>query len=239
MNHLLPYFKVYTSYTSPMPTHYLTPSRQTTHGHFSPDLPPVLTIAPGDTVVFETVDAGWGNWWEGEGDEREDVRRVEKQDKQLDAGPALCGPVFIEGVAPGDLLRISIDRIELKDWGFCASGGWRSETNDFLKVASPQQHRFTKWKLDSRQLTGTDEQGVQIKLRPFMGTMGMPMAAPAVQNAIHSTPAVTSTARNWCGAARYTCRWPVLGRRRARGARQRRDFRPRAGEPNESRAVNV
>lgn len=30
----------------------------TLHGHFSRDFPPVLTIDPGDTVTFRTLDAG-------------------------------------------------------------------------------------------------------------------------------------------------------------------------------------
>jgi acetamidase/formamidase len=31
------------------------------HGFFDRDRPPVLTIAPGDTVRFETLDAWWSS----------------------------------------------------------------------------------------------------------------------------------------------------------------------------------
>ena len=43
-----------------MATYHIDPERRTLHGTFSRDLAPVLTIAPGDTVVYRTLDAGWG-----------------------------------------------------------------------------------------------------------------------------------------------------------------------------------
>lgn len=44
-----------------MPNIYkLEPERAAMHGHFSRDLPPVLTIDPGDTVIYRVLDAGWG-----------------------------------------------------------------------------------------------------------------------------------------------------------------------------------
>ena len=43
-----------------MTIHTLEPERRTLHGQFSRDLPPVLTIDPGDTVIYRTLDAGWG-----------------------------------------------------------------------------------------------------------------------------------------------------------------------------------
>src|SRR5918998_3861710 len=35
------------------------PERATLHGTFSRDFAPILTIDPGDTVRFRTLDAGW------------------------------------------------------------------------------------------------------------------------------------------------------------------------------------
>ncbi len=42
-----------------MATHTIEPERRTLHGHFSRELPPVLTIDAGDTIVYRTLDAGW------------------------------------------------------------------------------------------------------------------------------------------------------------------------------------
>ena len=38
--------------------------RRTVHGHFSRDLAPVLSVAPGDSVRFQALNAGWR--WEAE-----------------------------------------------------------------------------------------------------------------------------------------------------------------------------
>jgi len=73
-----------------MATHTLLPSRATLHGHWSRDLAPALTIDPGDTVRFATLEAMWCaerrpiKWpWERMGPYR----------KGLDDGHALTGPV--------------------------------------------------------------------------------------------------------------------------------------------------
>ncbi len=40
-----------------MTLHHIEPTRATVHTFFSPNLPPVLTIEPGDTVRFRTLEA--------------------------------------------------------------------------------------------------------------------------------------------------------------------------------------
>ena len=42
-----------------MTVYHIEPEHRTLHGAFSPDLAPVLTIDPGDTVRFRTLDADW------------------------------------------------------------------------------------------------------------------------------------------------------------------------------------
>ena len=39
--------------------HHLTPDIRTLHGAFSRDIPPALTIDPGDSVLIHTLDAAW------------------------------------------------------------------------------------------------------------------------------------------------------------------------------------
>src|SRR3990172_3146752 len=86
-------------------TYTLHPERKTLHGHFSRDLPPVLTIASGDTVRCSTLDAGWGLEPFSGGDyqsRREQQRReFEGRVKGLDDGHALIGPIAIAGARPG------------------------------------------------------------------------------------------------------------------------------------------
>ena len=64
----------------------LEPSARTLHGAFDRDLPPVLTVDPGTTVRFGTLDSGWSAGpWNGE------ILRVPKG--TAGAGDAFPGPV--------------------------------------------------------------------------------------------------------------------------------------------------
>jgi amidase len=59
-------------------------------------LPPALTVASGDTVITETLDA-WG---------------VDKDGEKRRNGPnPMNGPIYVEGAAPGDALKVEIIRM--------------------------------------------------------------------------------------------------------------------------------
>lgn len=59
-------------------------------------LPPALTIASGDTVITETLDA-WG---------------IDKDGQKRKDGPnPMNGPIFVEGAEPGDALKVEIIRM--------------------------------------------------------------------------------------------------------------------------------
>ncbi|MES2462352.1 MAG: acetamidase/formamidase family protein [Armatimonadota bacterium] len=104
-----------------MATYHIEPERATLHGHFSRDLPPVLTIDSGDTVVFRTLDAGWHL-------DRE--TKFSPMDRAKDSGHALCGPVAVRGAEPGMTLGIEIKSLVLGSWGW---GGW---------LVAPSQQTF-------------------------------------------------------------------------------------------------
>jgi acetamidase/formamidase len=159
-----------------MPTYYIAPERRTLHGHFSRDLPPVLTIKPGDTVQYSTLDAGWG-LEQYTGGER---LKFEPRDSELDKGHALCGPIRIEGAEPGMALAVRIDEIVPGPYGWTVAGGWSSPTNDWLGVGKGTEECVLSWDLDPATMTARDQLGHTLKLRPFMGVMGMPPAEPGV-----------------------------------------------------------
>ncbi|MGI8486813.1 MAG: acetamidase/formamidase family protein [Thermomicrobiales bacterium] len=79
--------------TSTPKTHHFTPDHywNTIGAH-----PPVLTIAPGDTVVTTTIDAS--------GADANGVRVGRNPNPQT-------GPFFVEGAEPGDTLVVHIDRL--------------------------------------------------------------------------------------------------------------------------------
>jgi acetamidase/formamidase len=166
-----------------MATYTIEPERRTLHGTFSRDYEPVLTIAPGDTVVFRTLDAAWG--LEGAGIPR---AKFEPRNRERDNGHALCGPIAIKGAEPGMTLKVSIDAIQVGTWGWSVAGGWDCDVNRRLGLAHSEGYRLS-WTLDPESLVGRDQHGREIALRPFMGVMGMPPAEPG----IHSTapPRVT------------------------------------------------
>ena len=164
-----------------MATYNIEPERRTLHGSFCRDFPPILTIEPGDTVRFRTLDAGWylhppdlsegWNWSE----------KFQPRDPERDAGHALCGPVAIQGASPGMTLEIEINEVRPAAWGWTVAGGWDSAENRRLQVV--ENGVAYCWTLDPDAMTGTNQHGHRVALRPFMGVMGMPPAEPG----IHST----------------------------------------------------
>jgi acetamidase/formamidase len=159
-----------------MTTHNLEPERRTLHGHFSRDLEPVLSIKPGDTVVYRTLDAGWGleapNTVDG------GRRKFEPREPELDAGHALVGPIAIESAEPGMALAIRIDEIRVGSYGGTYAGGWPHPVNAWFGVEEEGDGIVIVWELDPDTLTGRSNLGYTIALRPFMGVMGVAPAAP-------------------------------------------------------------
>jgi acetamidase/formamidase len=170
-----------------MTTHHIAPSRETLHGHYSKDLPPVLTIDPGSSVHLQTLDARWGL----EPPRLEHVplhrlprlegRQVFPRKPGLDDGHALCGPIAIRGAEAGMTLEVAIGKVCPEPWGWTIAGGWSTRLNERVGVTDSPE--LLIWELDSEHLVGRNQYGHQVQLNPFMGNMGMPPADPG----IHST----------------------------------------------------
>jgi acetamidase/formamidase len=96
-----------------MATYTIEPERRTLHGTFSRDYAPVLTIEPGDTVIYRTLDAGWNL----EGSTRPRPK-FEPRDPERDDGHALCGPIAIRGAEPGMTLAVQIGEIRTGRFGW-------------------------------------------------------------------------------------------------------------------------
>ncbi|MCB9458649.1 MAG: acetamidase/formamidase family protein [Anaerolineaceae bacterium] len=169
--------------------HQLKAERKTLHGHFSMDLAPVLTIASGDTVVCDTLDAGWG-LEPYVGGAYQPRREFEGRDPELDGGHAMTGPIAIEGAKAGQTLVIEIRELTVGAWGFCLAGGWKSDHNDLLKVTN--EGIVHAWELDAKRNIGRNHLGYSVTLKPFLGVLGMPPAEPG----IHSTTPPRATGGN-------------------------------------------
>jgi len=154
-------------------THQVEPTRETLHGVFSRDFAPILIINPGDTVVFRTIDAGWGI-------EGPEVPRKHFEDFIPDRrgdGHAMCGPIAICGARPGMMLEAKLKQIIPSTWGWTLAGGWDSPINRRLGIVGGGDHRLN-WALDTKRMIGRDQFGRTVALKPFMGVMGLAPAEP-------------------------------------------------------------
>jgi acetamidase/formamidase len=159
--------------------HEIPLERRTLHGHFSPDLEPVLEIESGDSIAFSAPDAGWGI---GPFDADGMRPRFEPRDPELDRGHPLIGPVAVRGAQMGQTLEVRIDEVRVGTWGVTDAGGWSTPLNQRLGVADGETATLI-WELDADAGVGRDRAGREVALAPFLGVIGMPPAEPG----IHST----------------------------------------------------
>ena len=137
--------------------HELPLERATLHGHFSRDLPAILTVDPGDSIAFSCPNAGW---------RVDSGETFEPRDEKLDAGHALVGPVAVRGARAGATLVVRIDEVRPGTFGETFARDTRIE-----------------WAIDAGGGTATDDRGATVRLAPFLGVIGMPPDAEG----IHST----------------------------------------------------
>lgn len=160
-----------------MTTYTIKPERATLHGTFSREFPPVLTIDSGDTVHFRTLDSGW-HLEPFFTEEEEQARKFEPRVKERDYGHALCGPVAIRGAEPGMTLEVRINEVRPGTWGWTIGGCMPSELN--MRLGLSGECELLSWTLDADSMTGRDQHGHTLALRPFMGIMGMPSNEPGL-----------------------------------------------------------
>lgn len=126
------------------------------HGCFSRELPPVLSVDPGDSVRFSTPNAGWR------------VGRDEpfaSGDPERDTGHALAGPIEVRGARAGQVLAVRIDEVVPGPWGV---------------TLSEPPHRID-WELRDGVGLGL---GRRVRLAPFLGVLGMPPDEPGIHSTI-------------------------------------------------------
>ncbi|MGZ3623862.1 MAG: acetamidase/formamidase family protein [Ktedonobacteraceae bacterium] len=140
-----------------MATHHLDDTQP--HAFWDNSYPPRLRIQPGDTVVFETLEASAG---QVEPDSPSEV----VGHLNFDLIHPLTGPVYVEGAEPGDALVVDIVGIKHKGWG------WNSVIPGFGLLAEdfpdPYLHIY---KLGETNCEFRPD--IQIPYEPFCGVMGV------------------------------------------------------------------
>jgi acetamidase/formamidase len=154
-------------------THHLPASPQTVSlGIFDAAIPPVLTVASGDTVTMETVSGGSLNLSEVPFDVPAALRAIQAA-KLPRIGPhPLTGPIAIANAMPGDMLEVRIDAVEPgADWGW---------TTVLPMLGTLPQEYFQRdisfISVDRKARTAQLPWGPVLPLAPFFGVMGV---APA------------------------------------------------------------
>jgi acetamidase/formamidase len=79
-------------------------------------------------------------------------------------------------------LEIHINEVRPGSWGWTGGGGWDSDIN--RRFGLVEQGDPLHWSLNADAMTGTDQYGHTIALRPFMGVMGMPPDEPGIHSTI-------------------------------------------------------
>ncbi len=154
------------------------PDVRNLHGIFSCDIEPILTVESGDTVIYNKIpDAAWNSRPRRfEGDEPERIPR----DPQVNPGHCLVGPIFVKDAEPGDVLEVQIVELIPGQYGWTSSAGWNHEVHRRFGLTDPPEATLF-WELFPDRMVGRDQAGRQVKLNPFLGVMGMPVAQPGLQ----------------------------------------------------------
>ena len=151
-----------------MPTHYLDDKQP--HAFWDNSYLPRIKIKPGDTVIFETLEASANQ-----------VTPKSTHDalKTLSFDPIhpLTGPVYVEGAEPGDALEVTIVSLKHKGWGWNAViPGFGLLADDF---PNPYLHHY---KLGRTHCEFRPD--IRIPYEPFCGVMGVAPREPGRLNTI-------------------------------------------------------
>jgi len=147
---------------------------QTFYNTYSFAHPPALRIKPGDRVVTKTVDAGGVDW----------------NGKPVANGPnPQTGPFYIEGAEPGDVLVVTLTRLETNRAMAYSNSLLAPYTVDPAAIAArvDREPRRLTWTIDKARgvarLDQADVQpgGLELPVRPMLGCIGV---APARKEAI-------------------------------------------------------
>ena len=136
--------------------------------------PPALRIKPGDRVVTKTIDAGGVDW----------------NGKTVSGGPnPETGPFYVEGAEPGDMIVVTIEKLETNRTSAYASSLLAPYTVDPQAIAArvDRDPKRTTWTIDKAKGVARLDQvefqpgGIELPLKPMLGCIGV---APARKEAI-------------------------------------------------------
>jgi acetamidase/formamidase len=145
--------------------------RQKHHFGWNNANPPALTIVPGTTVAFETVEASGAQL-------TRDSTVADVAALDFAKVNPVTGPVFVDGARPGDALKVTVESLAPSGWGWTANiPGFGLLADQFPEPA------LHIWTYDPATMApAMYGPGGRVPLKPFTGTIGV---APA-EAGLHS-----------------------------------------------------
>ena len=150
-----------------------TLTRDQTHNRFSNTIEPVLRVQSGAIIEAYTEDAS---------DEQfgPDSELSALDDLDFDPIHPLTGPVYVENAQPGDVLKVTLHKVELGDWG------WNAILPGFGFLADTIDVKYLKiYDLGKERESVVFKEGMELKLNPFPGVMGV---APDTDSLLSTIP---------------------------------------------------
>jgi hypothetical protein len=152
--------------------HLLPATLDTTQwGWFDNAQPPVLRVNSGDTVVLETMMHSHNQVVPGTTIEQIKKTRTDFPGR----GPhTLTGPIYIEGAQPGDVLKVTLNKIVPR--AYATNFNVPGMFGQFPTVYADGQVKYLYLDLDT--MTTEFLPGVVIPLKPFPGTLAVARKEP-------------------------------------------------------------
>jgi acetamidase/formamidase len=144
------------------------------HYKWDNSLPPVIEVAPGDVVSFETEEVTDGQVTPG-------CPASALGSIDFNRLYPLAGPVFVKGAEPGDVLEVEMLSLKPLDWGWTGIlPGLGLLASDFTE---PYIRHFDLTNGDYAEL----RRDIRIPLQPFCGTMGVATDEPGAHDVLPPT----------------------------------------------------
>ncbi|WP_329381171.1 acetamidase/formamidase family protein [Streptomyces sp. NBC_01716] len=112
-----------------MAEHFLDSVPGTVSDVFSRELPPVLTVDPGDTLTVHTLDCS------GHLERRRTADETVPRMFDERRGHCLVGPIAVRGAEPGMALSVRLESLRPDAWGFTAAATSDTPLNRRLGIA--------------------------------------------------------------------------------------------------------
>lgn len=165
------------------------------NGFYGADVKPVATVKLGEIVAIETINTVGINKKNPEEFYQKNNLPIDEHAQEIITilktikpepsglrGHILTGPVFIEGLEPGDMLEVQIQDILIRsNYGVNSVWPGGGAIPDDIKTPETFVYRY-----DKKKQFASFKEGVEIPLKPFFGVMAL--SPPADLGRISSIP---------------------------------------------------